>query len=81
MDSLETSRQYIVLSISRLHLQSLGFTTEQITRLSDDDMQAIADGLQEEFSKLVGGFAQHIRFITDLYLAEKEHEGDGTLAG
>jgi len=41
-DPLDWSRKYEVLTISRLVLRSLGFTTEQITSLSDDDMQRVA---------------------------------------
>ena len=42
-DSLDWSRKYEVLSLSRLYLSSLGYTTEQIQALSDEDMQRIAD--------------------------------------
>ncbi len=43
MDSLDWSKKYEVLSMSRLYLSSLGFTNEQINALSDEDMQRIAD--------------------------------------
>lgn len=43
MDSLEWSKKYEVLSLSRLYLSSLGFTNEQINALSSEDMQRIAD--------------------------------------
>lgn len=42
-DSLAWSKKYDVFSISRLYLSSLGYTTEQIQALSDEDMQRIAD--------------------------------------
>jgi len=71
MDSLEWSKKYDVLSISRLVLSSLGIPTEHINLLTDDDMQSMADGLQEELSKAVGGFSESIRFIASLYIAEK----------
>src|SRR6266567_5009499 len=43
LDSLDWSKKYEVLSMSRLYLSSLGFTNEQINTLSDEDMQRIAD--------------------------------------
>ncbi len=43
MDSLDWSKKYEVLAMSRLYLSSLGFTNEQINALSDEDMQRIAD--------------------------------------
>ena len=43
LDSLDWSKKYEVLSMSRLYLSSLGFTNEQINALSDEDMQRIAD--------------------------------------
>jgi hypothetical protein len=43
LDSLDWSKKYEVFSISRLYLSSLGFTNEQIKALSDEDMQRIAD--------------------------------------
>ena len=43
MDSLEWSRKFEVFSISRLYLRSLGYTNEQIQAFSDEDMQRIAD--------------------------------------
>ena len=42
LDSLDWSRKYEVLSISRPSLSSLGLTAEQITTLTDEDMQRIA---------------------------------------
>jgi len=43
LDSLDWSRKFEVFSTSRLYLSSLGFTNEQIQTLSDEDMQRIAD--------------------------------------
>src|SRR5205085_5474786 len=63
MDSLEWSKKYEVLSISRLVLSDLGFTNEQITSLTDEDMQALADGLQESISKSVGNLLEEVRFL------------------
>ncbi len=51
MDSLDWSRQFAVLSISRLYLRDqLGFTTEQVSRLTDEDMHKIADMLAAEYN-------------------------------
>ena len=71
MDSLAWSRKYDILSISRLVLRDLGYSAEQINLLTDDDMQAIADGIAEHLSKLVGGFRQEVEFAVDLFLADK----------
>ena len=59
MDSLEWSRTYVILSISRLYLSSLGFTTEQIQALSNEDMQRIADTINNR-SFLY--FAEDVKF-------------------
>ena len=71
MDSLEWSKKYEVLSISRLVLRDLGFSVEQIKSLSDEDMHALADGLQEYISKTVGNLLEEVRFMVRLYLAER----------
>jgi len=85
MDSLDWSRKYEVVSLSRLVLRDLGFSVEQINLLTDDDMQAIADSFQEELSKAVGGFRESMKFIVSLYIAERDTdnrtgEHDGTPA-
>ena len=49
MDSLNWSKKYEVLSISRLYLRSLGFSNEEIESLSDDDMQRIAEKLNNDY--------------------------------
>ena len=68
MDSLEWSKKYHVLSISRLTLRSLGFTDEQINSLTDEDMQAIADAVQNIY---FDGFQICVQAITALHLAER----------
>jgi hypothetical protein len=68
LDSLDWSRKYEVLSFSRLTLSSLEFTNEQIASLTDEDMQAIADGVQNIY---FDGFQMCIQSITALKLAEK----------
>jgi hypothetical protein len=63
------SKKYEVFSISRLYLRSLGFTTEQINTLSDEDMQRIADTYNNQNFIT---FEEDMRFIVSLELAEKE---------
>ena len=41
MDSLAWSKKFEVLSISRLSLHSLGFSSEGISCLTDEEMQAM----------------------------------------
>lgn len=69
MDSLAWSKKYEVLSISRLVLSSLGFTTEQINALTDEDMNRIAYWLENQFRDQ--GFDDMVKFIVSLELAEK----------
>jgi len=69
MDSLGWSKKYEVLSISRLYLCSLGFTTEQINNLTDEDMQRIAEKLNNDYFI---GFEEDVKFIVSCELAEKE---------
>lgn len=77
MDSLDYSHTFDVLSISRLMLcDQLGFSTEQVKSLTDEDMQAIAQLIREEVTKsceafVAGGFFPTVRFIVSLYFAEK----------
>jgi DNA-directed RNA polymerase subunit RPC12/RpoP len=73
LNSLEWSKRYDVFSVSRLSLSALGFSYTQIKRLSDDDMQAIADQLREELENLVGDslFDENVRFATNICLEEK----------
>ena len=68
MDSLTWSKKYEVLSFSRLTLSSRGFTTEQITALTEGDLEHIADILHA----LYPDFEESVQFITALRLAEKE---------
>jgi hypothetical protein len=71
-DPLDWSRKYEVLTISRLVLSSLGFTTEQITSLSDDDMQRVAEKLNNDYFI---GFEEDVKFVVSCELAEKrKHE-------
>jgi hypothetical protein len=45
-DSLDWSKQYVVLGISRLYLNALRFSVAEINLLTDEDMQTIADDLR-----------------------------------
>jgi hypothetical protein len=70
MDSLDWSRKYEVLSISRLDLSSSGLTAEQINQLSDEDMEQIAEELSNRY--LLNDFEEDVLFVARLVLAEKE---------
>ena len=66
MDSLAWSEKYEVLSISRLYLRSLGFSNEQITRLSDEDMERIAEAV----AKTYPDFENRVRINVRAYLLQ-----------
>ena len=70
MDSLDWSRKYEVLSISRLDLSSSGLTSEQINQLSDEDMEQIAEELSNRY--LLNDFEEDVLFVARLVLAEME---------
>ncbi len=68
-DSLDWSRTFAILSISRLTLHASGIPYDLVADLSDEDMQAIADKacelvVSEPIEKVV-------EFVARLYLAEK----------
>jgi hypothetical protein len=69
LDSLDWSRKYEVLAISRLYLASLGLPNEQINRLTDADMARIADMLQAQ--RFDHEFDEDVAFTARLVLAEK----------
>src|SRR2546421_3951051 len=73
MDSLDWSRKYDILSISRLVLRDeLGFSAEQIQSLSDDDMQAIAETLHENLLHAAGiDFTEEVRFVMRVFFTER----------
>ena len=68
MDSLAWSKKYQVLSFSRLILSSLGFTTEQINILTDEDMrtmeEAIRVAVDEAIDEVTSG--KGVRALTEL---------------
>ena len=71
MDSLEWSRKYEVLSISRLVLRDLGFTPQQINSLTQENMQAIAETLAENLLSAAGiDFNDELRLIVSFYVGE-----------
>jgi len=69
LDPLDWSRKYEVLAISRLYLRSLGFPNEQINRLTNEDMQRIADILQAQ--RFDHEFDEDVTFTARIVLAEK----------
>ncbi len=69
MDSLEWSRTFDILSISRLTLHASGIPYALVASLSDEDMQAITDKAQElVVSEPV---EKVVEFVARLYIAEK----------
>ena len=73
MDSLDWSKQYDIFSISRLFLRSLGFSTEGITSLTDEEMQRIADTVREYILFTAGmNFDEEVRFVVASEMVEKQ---------
>ena len=58
-------KPFAVLSFSRQTLKSLGFTYEQISHLTDEDMARIASSLAQTYPD----FMERVRFNVRLYLA------------
>jgi hypothetical protein len=80
MDSLDWSKQYIVFSVSRLDLlHQLGFSHDQISRLTDIDMQILVERVRESYDYIEHDLSETVRFVTAIVLAEKEQESNGTL--
>ena len=75
MDSLDWSKKYEVLSISRLYLRSLGFSNEEIESLSDDDMQRIAEKLNNDYFI---GFEEDVKFVVAHEIVEASGGRDGS---
>jgi len=73
LDSLEWSRTYAVFSISRLYLSSLGFTNEQINSLTDEDMQRLADTLNNH--NFIG-FEEDVKFAVWVELGKPDDFSD-----
>ena len=69
MDSLDWSRKFEILSVSRLDLHSYGLTVDQINHLSDADMEAIAERIRDLV--VIEPIEKIVEFMTRLYLAER----------
>ena len=70
MDSLDWSKKYEVLSISRLYLHhSLGFSLEAVQSLTDEDMQRIADILVAHYFD--HEFDEEVRFLVACEIVNK----------
>jgi len=70
LESLDWSRKFEILSISRLVLRDqLGFTTAQVNALTDEDMQRIAEIVAAEYSG--HKFDEDVKFVTRLRLVDK----------
>ena len=80
MDSVDWSRTFDVFSISRLMLRDqFGFSTEQVASLTDEDMQAIADTLQENLLHAAGiDFNEEVRFVTRVCIAKRSTDNQTT---
>ncbi len=74
MDSLAWNRKYEVLSVSRLDLSSLGFTNAEINALTDEDMEKIADSLQQGLRSL---FRVTVIHVAKLVLSEQDNRTTG----
>jgi len=71
LDSLDWSRKFEILSISRLVLRDLGFTVEQINALTDENMQAIAETLAENLLSAAGiDFNDEVKLLVSFYVGE-----------
>lgn len=68
IDPLAWAKKYEVLSFSRLTLESLGMTHEQVASLTDDELEHLADRLQGQYLSV---FFEKLRFFVSIYLAER----------
>jgi hypothetical protein len=77
MDSLDWSRKFEVLSISRLYLHhALGFSFEAVQSLTDEDMQAIADTVRDNILFVAGmSFDEEVRFLVACEIVEQNSTG------
>ncbi len=79
MDSREWSKQYSIFSVSRLDLRhQLGFTHDQISKLSDTDMQLLVERVRETYSYLEVEVWETVREKTARMLAEKAQKNHET---
>ena len=71
-DASDWRKKYEVLSIIRLSLRSLGFSTEGITSLTDEEMQRIADTVRENILFTADtNFDEEVRFVVASEIVEK----------
>ncbi len=62
---------FVVISVGREDVQTLGATGEQLAALSDEDMHTIAR-LMEKAYVVRGGFWQHLQEAVNQVLKEKQ---------
>ncbi len=73
-DSLDWSKKYDILSLSRLFLRPAGkFPTQQVNKLTDEDMQRIADMVAAQYDYL--DFCEFVQGITATVLEEIQTTG------
>jgi len=63
-DSLDWSRKFEVLTISRVQLETLGIPHSQVASLTDEDMQAVAASI----AKTYPDFENRVRINARAYL-------------
>lgn len=68
-DSLDWSRKFDILSISRLSLTSSGIPTQLVASLTDEDMEQIAERIAGYV--LIEPIEQIAEFVARLSIAEK----------
>ncbi len=80
MESLNWSRTFEILSISRRVLRDLGFRVEQINSLTEENMQAIAETLAENLVHGAGvDFHEEVKSLVSYYVGDMvEKRGETT---
>jgi hypothetical protein len=78
LNSSDLSRKYEVFSISRVFLRDqLGFTTEQIQKLLEEDMLYIAEVVRDNILNVWKmDFNEEVRFVTETVLATMPEAGE-----
>ncbi len=71
-DKPDWSKKFEVLTINREYLQSIGMHTEQVARLTDEDMTRIAEMLVANLFD--NEFDEEAMFTARLVLAEKRKQ-------
>lgn len=70
-ESFYWSRKFEVFSISRLYLSSLGFPVAVVNSLTDEDLQFIADELNNGLSI---GFDKDVKFAITVFLTQRDSD-------